>query len=89
MERINPSPHLPEQKAPSWSWMAYKGGINYMDIPFNDVEWSDAVKCFPGTPSELELQAPVREFLHCTIEQQNTECAILAEGTGRRGVVEG
>jgi hypothetical protein len=27
----------------------------------------------------------VRDFLHCTIEQQNTRYAILAEGTGRRG----
>jgi hypothetical protein len=65
--------------------MAYKGGINYMDIPFNEVEWNNAVKCFPDIPSKLELQAPVREFLHCTIELQNgiTKCAIFAEGDER------
>jgi hypothetical protein len=75
MVRIKPPPKLP-----SWSWMAYKGGISYMNIPFDDVEWSNAVKCFPGKP---ELQAPVREFLHYTIEPQNERCTILAEGVER------
>lgn len=28
---------------PSWSWMAYKGSIRYMDIPFGAVEWSTDV----------------------------------------------
>jgi hypothetical protein len=81
MERINPL-DKPGWKVPSWSWMAYKGGISYMDIPFDEVEWSNAVKCFP---SKLELQAPVREFLHYMIEPQNetTKCAILAEGDER------
>jgi hypothetical protein len=31
-----------------------------MGITFSKVEWSNAVKSFPG---KLELQAPVREFL--------------------------
>ena len=34
-------------KVPSWSWMVYKGGISYVDIPFEAVEWSNAVRCFP------------------------------------------
>ncbi|KXJ96488.1 hypothetical protein Micbo1qcDRAFT_210763 [Microdochium bolleyi] len=25
---------------PSWSWMAYKGPIDYLDAPFGDVAWS-------------------------------------------------
>ncbi|KAL6835734.1 hypothetical protein J3E69DRAFT_352248 [Trichoderma sp. SZMC 28015] len=25
---------------PSWSWMAYTGGIKYMDIPFQQVNWT-------------------------------------------------
>lgn len=24
---------------PSWSWMAYKGGIDYVDPPFGEIEW--------------------------------------------------
>lgn len=55
-----------------------------MGITFSKVEWSNAVKSFPG---KLELQAPVREFLDCTIEPQNqtTEYAIFAKGAGIRG----
>ncbi|KAI0095668.1 hypothetical protein GGR51DRAFT_553874 [Nemania sp. FL0031] len=26
---------------PSWSWMAYTGGIDYLDIEFGGVEWED------------------------------------------------
>ena len=53
-----------------------------MDIPFYQVEWSNAVKC---SPSKLELQATVREFSHCTIEPQNTRCNILDERGDKRG----
>ncbi|KAF4622802.1 hypothetical protein G7Y89_g14223 [Cudoniella acicularis] len=79
-KRMKPIEYPPDRKVPSWSWMAYEGEISYVDIPFGKVEWSDAVKF----GSKLELQAPVREFLHCTIEPQNEGCAILSEG-GERG----
>lgn len=26
---------------PSWSWMAYKGGIEYLSLPFGEVEWEE------------------------------------------------
>lgn len=26
---------------PSWSWMAYKGAIDYLDLPFNEVDWEE------------------------------------------------
>ncbi|KAG9240575.1 hypothetical protein BJ878DRAFT_429992 [Calycina marina] len=26
-------------RVPSWSWMAYDGGVNYLDIPFQSVNW--------------------------------------------------
>ncbi|KAI3390842.1 hypothetical protein diail_8545 [Diaporthe ilicicola] len=26
---------------PSWSWMAHKGSIDYLDLPFNEVEWEE------------------------------------------------
>lgn len=62
--------------------MAYNGEFSYMDLSYGSVEWSNAVKCFPDIPSKLELEAPVREFVHCTIELQNqtTNCAIFAGG---------
>lgn len=26
---------------PTWSWMAYKGAIQYLDVPFGGVEWEE------------------------------------------------
>ncbi|KAH8787914.1 heterokaryon incompatibility protein-domain-containing protein [Diaporthe sp. PMI_573] len=26
---------------PSWSWMAYKGAIDYLDLPFDGVDWEE------------------------------------------------
>lgn len=28
-----------ERAPPSWSWMAYQGGIDYLDVPFGAVNW--------------------------------------------------
>jgi len=28
---------------PSWSWMAYCGGIKYMDVPFGKISWSENI----------------------------------------------
>ncbi|KAF9882273.1 tol-like protein [Colletotrichum karsti] len=29
----------PESAAPTWSWMAHEGGIDYLDPPFQQMEW--------------------------------------------------
>ncbi|OJD38714.1 serine threonine protein kinase [Diplodia corticola] len=35
----------PDDNVPSWSWMAYEGGIDYLDVPFNEVAWDkDQIK---------------------------------------------
>ena len=26
-------------KVPTWSWMAFKGGIDYLELPFDGVDW--------------------------------------------------
>jgi hypothetical protein len=36
---------------PTWSWMAYKGGIDYMDLPFDGVDWETEEIQSPWTPS--------------------------------------
>lgn len=28
-----------KMRVPSWSWMAYNGGIRYLDLPFQEVDW--------------------------------------------------
>ncbi|KAK4097370.1 hypothetical protein N658DRAFT_527113 [Parathielavia hyrcaniae] len=65
------------QKPPTWSWMAYRGGIDYLDVPFNRTEWetSEGVRS-PWQPSHartashghmhvdevIELRATARAF---------------------------
>jgi hypothetical protein len=29
---------------PSWSWIAYGGGIQFMEIPIGDMDWNDKVQ---------------------------------------------
>ncbi|KAL6362608.1 hypothetical protein LRP88_03899 [Fusarium phalaenopsidis] len=38
MEPIDFSEH-PERAPPTWSWMAFKGAIDYINPPFQQVEW--------------------------------------------------
>ena len=40
MQRIGYEPGI----VPSWSWMAYYGGIQFMDIPFGEVDWNDKLQ---------------------------------------------
>lgn len=36
-ERLQVANEVPPP--PTWSWMAYKGGIDYLNLPFGKVEW--------------------------------------------------
>lgn len=29
-----------QASVPSWSWMAYEGGISFLDLPFGEIEWT-------------------------------------------------
>lgn len=37
---------------PSWSWMAYRGAIDYLDLPFDKVEWEEHDILSPWSSSE-------------------------------------
>ncbi|KAF6841818.1 hypothetical protein CMUS01_03421, partial [Colletotrichum musicola] len=39
--RINFPPDYAITKVPSWSWMAYTGGTDYISPPFGDVDWQE------------------------------------------------
>jgi hypothetical protein len=59
---------------PTWSWMAYKGGIDYLELPFDGVDWEEEEIRSPWTPGSrgvwhtgdqagiVELSAVAREF---------------------------
>jgi hypothetical protein len=50
---------FPEDRkiVPSWSWMAYKGGIDYLDPPFRAVNW-ETKDISPPWPSSKESEQP-------------------------------
>lgn len=80
-ERIN----YGDQKVPSWSWMAYDGGIQFLNIPFG-VEWSSNLRF--DNNQENALIAEAREFRHCRMEQEETKCIILDSRRIERGWVQ-
>jgi hypothetical protein len=59
---------------PTWSWMAYEGGIDFLDLPLGGVEWQkeeihspwipDASQVYHTTDSRgsIELSGTAREF---------------------------
>ncbi|KAF2189860.1 HET-domain-containing protein [Zopfia rhizophila CBS 207.26] len=68
---------------PSWSWMAYNGGIEFMDIPFGDVDWIDKLRF--DKECELALIADVGMFLDCTVQPDGNQYAVLDFGGMKRG----
>jgi len=51
---------------PTWSWMCYSGGIDFLDVPFDQVTW-EGKDIYPniaaGRDGSSELHATVRGFL--------------------------
>ncbi|KAF3028317.1 hypothetical protein E8E11_000098, partial [Didymella keratinophila] len=33
-----------EPPLPSWTWMAYSGGVQFIDVSFGDMEWVDSIR---------------------------------------------
>ncbi|KAH6981725.1 hypothetical protein BKA56DRAFT_632063 [Ilyonectria sp. MPI-CAGE-AT-0026] len=40
-----------QYRQPTWSWMAYEGGITFMDVPFDGVQWDDSQILSPWSRS--------------------------------------
>lgn len=76
MERID----YKIQDVLSWSWMAYNGGLKFVDIPFFTAGWIKHLRF-----DEMRKNALVTEvgrFWDCRMKQKATQCAILdSEGT--------
>ncbi|KAE8447646.1 hypothetical protein EG329_010617 [Mollisiaceae sp. DMI_Dod_QoI] len=60
---------------PTWSWMAYKGGIDYLELPSDGIDWQDDLRSpWPWIPyathlyhtvynsKSIELKALARDF---------------------------
>lgn len=53
---------------PSWSWMAYTGAIDYLDLPFNEVDWEEQDICSRWSRGAGESWTYSGDYLTCPLE---------------------
>ena len=70
---------------PSWSWMAYNGGIQFMDIPFGIVDWIDNLRL---KERGLVLITDVGGFRDCTMGPDGKYYAVLDFDRKKRGWIQ-
>ncbi|KAI1743163.1 heterokaryon incompatibility protein-domain-containing protein [Xylaria scruposa] len=52
---LMPITSLAGKSVPSWSWMAYKGGIQYIDVPGESTHWNQDVTWSPSPAGHEDL----------------------------------
>ncbi|OCK74646.1 HET-domain-containing protein [Lepidopterella palustris CBS 459.81] len=82
MERIE----YKTQNVPSWSWMAYSGGIQFVDIHFGMVDWIGNLRF--DEECESALITDVGKFRNCTMKPDGENYAILNFFRLRRGWIQ-
>lgn len=78
---------------PSWSWMAYSGGIQFMDITFGDVDWNGKLqfnkehKYFNifKRKGRHALVTDIGVFQNCSLERRDISHAVLDSSKVERG----
>jgi hypothetical protein len=83
------------QIVPSWSWMAYNGSIQFMNISFGWVEWVHSLK-FNKRPINRwfnkkwkpALVTDIGSFRRCSLQQRDTGCALLDSGGDEKGWIQ-
>jgi hypothetical protein len=91
MCRIN---FLQSRTIPTWSWMAYHGGITYMDIPFDETEWDTEISSsvsynagyssYTGDYEAFNKLAVVARGL-TWVTRDETECRVVIDEPNREG----
>jgi hypothetical protein len=82
MERIGYN----NPKVPSWSWMAYRGGIKFVHVSFaasDDIRWQRELRF--DTEQNDALTGSFGTFWKCTMIQKETQYAILDSTATERG----
>ncbi|KAF2819854.1 HET-domain-containing protein, partial [Ophiobolus disseminans] len=75
-----------DQIVPSWSWMAYSGSVQFMDITFGGVEWVHSLRFNRRFNKKWKpaLVTDIGSFQKCNPERRGTGYVILdLDGTER------
>jgi hypothetical protein len=82
------------QVVPSWSWMAYDGGIQFLDIPYGEVEWLVNLRFnkkhkygWFNKKGKSALITDVGIFQNCGLERRDAGYAILDSNKSERGCI--
>ncbi|KAF2452684.1 heterokaryon incompatibility protein-domain-containing protein, partial [Lineolata rhizophorae] len=78
-ERIGYKPEI----VPAWSWMAYGGGIQFMEIPFGRVGWNDGLRF--SEEHKHVLLTDIGVFRNCRLEPSGGSYAVLDSSEAERG----
>jgi hypothetical protein len=80
------------QVVPSWSWMAYNGGIQFMHISIQKVEWMINLRFnkkhrygWFNKKGKSALVTDIGVFQNCGLEKRDTSYAILDSDKAERG----
>jgi hypothetical protein len=83
------------QIVPSWSWMAYSGSIQFMDITFGNGEWVRSLRFNKrykyrrfNKKWKPALVTDIGSFQRCNLERRGTGYAILDLGGTERGRIQ-
>ncbi|KAJ4295516.1 hypothetical protein N0V90_007529 [Kalmusia sp. IMI 367209] len=83
------------QIVPSWSWMAYDGQIQFMDVPFHEVYWVRSLRFnkrykyrWLKKTWKCALVTVISFFQNCSLEQRGASYAILDSGNTERGWIQ-
>jgi hypothetical protein len=73
---------------PSWSWMAYSGGIQFMDIPLGDVNWFDHLRFDEERECGHAIIASLWTFQNCKMGFYEAQYAVLDSNGAKRGWIQ-
>jgi len=77
----------PGEGVPSWSWMAYTGGVRFMRISAREtMYWTKNIRF--DNDNKSVLIASVRKFQNCTAEQENNHYIIWDSRRVKRGWIQ-
>jgi hypothetical protein len=82
-DKMEPIAYDNNQQVPSWSWMAYSGGIRFMEIEVGPVEWDNTLRLDKDCKSALITH--VGKFRDCTMKPDGDHYAVLNFLKRKRG----